>query len=61
MPREVFHNELVKHLPMPSSEDSWWQPGLALTLVSPMGVGKTTIAKLAVRYVCRTGPQAWCY
>ncbi|MFT0531531.1 flagellar biosynthesis protein FlhF [Castellaniella hirudinis] len=50
-------NELVKHLPVLPSEDGLWQPGLALALVGPTGVGKTTtIAKLAARCVRRGGP-----
>lgn len=50
-------NELVRHLPVLSSEDDLWQPGLALALVGPTGVGKTTtIAKLAARCVRRSGP-----
>lgn len=57
----AFHwarNELVKHLPVLSSEDVLWQPGLTLALVGPTGVGKTTtIAKLAARCVRRTGPD----
>lgn len=49
--------ELVKHLPVLASEDALWQPGLALALVGPTGVGKTTtIAKLAARCVRRSGP-----
>ncbi|WP_298017678.1 flagellar biosynthesis protein FlhF [uncultured Castellaniella sp.] len=49
--------ELVKHLPVLKSEDDLWQPGLALALVGPTGVGKTTtIAKLAARCVRRGGP-----
>ncbi len=49
--------ELVKHLPVLASEDDLWQPGLALALVGPTGVGKTTtIAKLAARCVRRSGP-----
>src|SRR5690606_29535703 len=51
-------NELVTHLPVMDSEDSFWQPGLALALVGPTGVGKTTtIAKLAARCVRRAGPD----
>ena len=50
-------NELVSHLPVLSSEDALWQPGLALALVGPTGVGKTTtVAKLAARCVRRSGP-----
>ncbi|WP_323017878.1 flagellar biosynthesis protein FlhF [Castellaniella sp.] len=50
-------NELITHLPVLSSEDALWQPGLALALVGPTGVGKTTtIAKLAARCVRRNGP-----
>ncbi len=50
--------ELIKHLPVLASEDDLWQPGLALALVGPTGVGKTTtIAKLAARCVRRAGPQ----
>lgn len=50
-------NELITHLPVLSSEDALWQPGLALALVGPTGVGKTTtIAKLAARCVRRGGP-----
>lgn len=49
--------ELVRHLPVLASEDALWQPGLALALVGPTGVGKTTtIAKLAARCVRRGGP-----
>lgn len=51
--------ELVKHLPVLASEDALWQPGLALALVGPTGVGKTTtIAKLAARCVRRAGPDS---
>lgn len=50
--------ELVEHLPVVEAEDSLWQPGLALALVGPTGVGKTTtIAKLAARCVRRFGPD----
>lgn len=50
-------SELIKHLPVLATEDELWQPGLALALVGPTGVGKTTtIAKLAARCVRRAGP-----
>lgn len=50
--------ELISHLPVVASEDVLWQPGLALALVGPTGVGKTTtIAKLAARCVRRFGPD----
>lgn len=50
-------HELIKHLPVLSTEDELWQPGLALALVGPTGVGKTTtVAKLAARCVRRSGP-----
>ena len=52
-------HELVTHLPVLRSEDELWVPGLALALVGPTGVGKTTtIAKLAARCVKRTGPDS---
>jgi flagellar biosynthesis protein FlhF len=52
-------NELVTHLPVLANEDALWKPGLALALVGPTGVGKTTtIAKLAARYVKRSGPDS---
>lgn len=50
--------ELVSHLPVLADEDALWQPGIALALVGPTGVGKTTtIAKLAARCVRRFGPD----
>lgn len=52
-------NELVTHLPVLDNEDALWTPGVALALVGPTGVGKTTtIAKLAARCVRRTGPDS---
>ncbi|WP_066454312.1 flagellar biosynthesis protein FlhF [Castellaniella caeni] len=51
--------ELIRHLPVLASEADLWQPGLALALVGPTGVGKTTtIAKLAARCVRRNGPDS---
>lgn len=59
--RAAFHwarQELISHLPVLGSEDDLWKPGLALALVGPTGVGKTTtIAKLAARCVRRFGPD----
>src|SRR5690606_9747023 len=50
--------EMDSHLPVLENEDTLWQPGLALALVGPTGVGKTTtIAKLAARCVRRFGPD----
>ncbi len=55
---EWARHELDTHLPVLPSEDRLWQLGLALALVGPTGVGKTTtIAKLAARCVKRFGPD----
>ena len=50
--------QLTDKLPVLTSEDELWKPGLVLALVGPTGVGKTTtIAKLAARCVRRFGPD----
>lgn len=55
---EWVRQELISHLPVLADEDELWKPGLALALVGPTGVGKTTtIAKLAARCVRRFGPD----
>ena len=50
-------NELVTHLPVLGSEDTFLSGGV-YALVGPTGVGKTTtLAKLAARCVAREGDQ----
>lgn len=50
--------ELEARLPVISDEDKFWHPGLAVALIGPTGVGKTTtLAKMAARAVRRFGPE----
>ena len=53
-------NELVTHLPVLGSEDTFLSGGV-YALVGPTGVGKTTtLAKLAARCVAREGDRSPC-
>src|SRR5699024_6715831 len=56
--QEWVRTELARNLPVLATEDALWKPGLALALVGPTGVGKTTtVAKLAARAVKQHGPE----